>query len=206
MTNNNTNNAIEIKNLSKAFGGNIVINKLSMTIPLGETTCISGPSGCGKTTLLRLIAGLEQADSGAILFCGKSVSCKISFVFQNDRLCGDFSAVSNIRLVTGKKIPRSEIEKNLRSVGIAECTGKPVREFSGGMKRRVAIVRAVCCGADLVLMDEPFKGLDPELRKSVMDYVKMNTAGKTLICVTHDPAEAEYLGGNMLALPTPSRN
>ena len=187
---------IEIKNLTKSFGDVTVTDRLSLSIPLGETTCVSGKSGCGKTTLLRLLAGLEKPDGGSI----EGVPERIAFVFQNDRLCGDFSALSNIRLVTGKKIPQSEIERNLRAVGIEECDSKPVREFSGGMKRRVAIVRAICCDADLVLMDEPFKGLDPELRKTVMDYVKENTAGKTLVCVTHDPAEAEYLGGNLVLL------
>ena len=77
---------------------------------------------------------------------------------------------------------------------------KPVSQFSGGMKRRVAIARAVCRNADVIFMDEPFKGLDLSLRRSVMDYVKGHCAGKTLICVTHEPDEAEYLGARLIDL------
>ena len=185
---------IVLRDISKAYGDKTVLSSLSMVFKAGSVYCIKGASGCGKTTLLKIITGLEKADSGEL----SGVPIKISFVFQEDRLAEDFGAVSNIRLVTGKTIAKNTIEEHLREIGLGDALDKPVREFSGGMKRRVAIVRAVLFGGDLMCMDEPFKGLDRELRFLVMDYVKKYTAGKTVICVTHDQSEAEYMGGELL--------
>ena len=190
---------IEIKNISKSFGSYTVFAELSLSFRRGGVTCITGASGCGKTTLLRLIAGLDQPDSGVIEKGGAS----LGYVFQEDRLTEDFSAVSNIRLVTGKGMSDDDIRRHLTEIGLRNFTDKKVRGFSGGMKRRVAIARAVCYNADILLMDEPFKGLDPALKTGVMDYVKKYTAGKTVIYVTHDPAEAEYMGGEIVQLPGP---
>jgi len=194
-------NDLIIKDLKKSYGEKMILHGLSLTVPGGRTTCIGGESGCGKTTLLRILAGLEPYDSGTI----DGLPERIAFVFQEDRLCEDFSALSNIRLVCGsrkmrEKIPDQKIREHLQELGLAEDAARPVRDYSGGMKRRVAIARAICYDADLILMDEPFTGLD-ELRKTeVMDYVLRHTEGKTVICVTHDPAEAEYLGGNILTM------
>lgn len=187
---------IILSGISKSFGGKNILNSLSLTVKGGEINCISGPSGCGKTTLLRIIAGLEKADSGT----AAGIPDKISFVFQEDRLCEDFSAVSNVRLVTGGTMTKKQIGEHLSEVGLENDMGKKVRDFSGGMKRRVAIVRAVCYDAPLIIMDEPFKGLDSGLKIRMMDYVKKYSAGKTLICVTHSADEAVYLGGNMILL------
>lgn len=185
---------IVLKNVSKSFGDSIVWNKLSCTFKAGEISCIEGASGCGKTTLLNMIAGLIKQDSGEI----EGVPEKISFVFQEDRLCEDFSAISNIKLVCGKSKTKEEIISHLKELSLDTELKKPVREFSGGMKRRVAIARAVCCDSDCILLDEAFKGLDSELKQSVMDYVLRHTKGKTVICVTHDRSEAEYLGGRIM--------
>lgn len=190
-------NDIVLQNVTKSFGGRSVLHDFSHCFPGGAVTCVGGPSGCGKTTLLHLIAGLLTPDSGGIT----GVPEKLAFVFQEDRLCGDFSAVSNIRLVCGRSKTPEEIREHLRELSLDGDRKTPVRQFSGGMKRRVAIARAVCYDADCILMDEPFKGLDAELKKTVMDYVLKYTAGKTVVCVTHDPAEAAYLGGTALILP-----
>ena len=160
-------------------------------------TCVEGPSGCGKTTLLRLVAGLETPDGGTI----EGVPDRIACVFQEDRLCEDFTAVSNVKLAVGSARSGAEIASHLEEIGLGDSLSKPVRDFSGGMKRRVAIVRAVCYGGDLLILDEPFKGLDEQLRDRVMDYVKKYSAGKTILCVTHDGAEADYLGGAVCRLP-----
>lgn len=184
---------IVLENVSKAFGENKVISSLSAAFPEGKITCIGGASGSGKTTLLRMIAGLEKPDSGEI----SGVPAKIAFVFQEDRLSESFSAVSNVALVTGRKMPRREIKEHLEALSLAEAAGRPVCEFSGGMKRRVALARAVCYGGDLLLMDEPFKGLDEEMKKKAMDYVRRFAAGKTVLCVTHDASVAEYFGCEM---------
>ncbi len=187
---------LALENISKRYGENRVLENLSLTFPDNSITCIMGPSGCGKTTLLRIVAGLVKPDSG----CIRGRPGRISFVFQEDRLCEDFSAVANIRLVTGKKMQDSEIMRHLAALGLAESARMPVRELSGGMKRRVAIARAVCYQSGLLLLDEAFKGLDEERRKMTMDYIRAESSGKIMICVTHDPAEAEYLGGTLVNL------
>lgn len=187
-------NSIIVNRISKNYNSKPVMQSFCAAFPKGSVTCITGPSGCGKTTLLRIIAGLEHPDSGSV----EGVPGKVSFVFQEDRLCEDFSAVSNIRLVTGRRMPKNEILSHLRETGLDENPEKPVRDYSGGMKRRVSIARAICYGADLILLDEPFKGLDPALRIRAMDYVKKHSEGKTVICVTHDSEEAEYLGGRTI--------
>lgn len=190
-------NDIILKNVSKSFGDQTVWDKLSYTFRAGEIYCIEGSSGRGKTTLLQMIAGLMKPDSGTIT----GVPQRLSFVFQEDRLCEDFSARSNIRLVCGNQKSKEEISAHLHELQLDAASKKPVRTFSGGMKRRVAIARAICCDADCILLDEPFQGLDAELKQTVMDYVLRHTKGKTVLCVTHDAAEADYLGGIRIAFP-----
>ena len=187
---------IVLRKVSKAFEGKEVLRHVSLDFPAGEICCIRGRSGIGKTTLLRIIAGLLAPDEGTV----EGVPDKIAFVFQEDRLCEDFSALSNIRMVTGKSRTKEEILQHLEELGLREEAGKPVRDLSGGMRRRVALARAICAKADLILLDEPFKGLDPKLRVQVIEYVKRHTKGKTVICVSHEEAEAELLGGRLLEL------
>ena len=194
-------NDIELKNVSKSFGERQVWDAFSCTFKAGEITCIEGASGCGKTTLLRLIAGIEQPDNGTVT----GVPERIAFVFQEDCLCEDFSARSNLRFVCGSSKTKAELSAHLKELGLDAGSHQPVRTFSGGMKRRVAIARAICYDADCILLDEPFQGLDAELKQSVMDYVLRYTKGKTVICVTHDHSEAEYLGGRTILFP-PSDN
>ena len=187
---------LKIQGISKRFGGREVLRNVTAAFPAGSVTCLLGPSGFGKTTLLRIIAGLEKPDAGRI----DGVPARIGFVFQEDRLCEDFSAVSNVRLVTGKSVPKEEIIRHLAEIGLGDSLDKPVREYSGGMKRRVAIVRAVCYPADLLILDEPFKGLDEKLRLEVIGYIRKHTAGKAVICVTHEPDDAERLGGKNIEM------
>lgn len=189
-------NSIEIKSLSKAFNTHVVLDRLSLSIPLGETTCIMGASGSGKTTLIHILAGLQPFDVGEIV----GVPTRIGFVFQEDRLSESFSVLANIRLVTGRSVDEGTIRKHLDALGIGGTVSMPVHELSGGMKRRVAIARAVLYAPDLLILDEPFKGLDETMRRIAMDYIKDNMRQKTVICVTHDPDEAAYLGGNLITL------
>lgn len=187
---------IVLENVSKSFGDVRVLENLSLTFPAGEITCIKGPSGSGKTTLLKLIEGVEKPDSGTI----SGVSGKMAVVFQENRLSDNFSAVSNIRAVTGRSLSKDEIAGHLRELELGDALTKKTGEFSGGMKRRVAIARAICFDAPLVIMDEPFKGLDAALREKTIQYVKRHTAGKTLIVVTHDDADVALLGGRLVTL------
>ena len=184
---------IIINNISKSFGEKVVFSNYSEAIPFNKTTVIMGESGSGKTTLINMIMGLEKADSGDIT----GVPNKASAVFQEDCLCEDFSAISNIRAVTGKKISKEEISDVLTKLGLSLndiCI--PVRELSGGMKRRVAIARALLADSDLLIMDEPFKGLDLETRAAVIKCILNYISNKTLIVITHSPEEAELLSAD----------
>jgi NitT/TauT family transport system ATP-binding protein len=189
--------AIELQNVSKSFGEKQVLQSFSHTFPEGELTCVMGPSGCGKTTLLSLLLGLEQPDSGRVL--GMEGRRK-SAVFQEDRLCDNFSAVANIRLVTGRTLPEKVILQHLEELGLSDSVRLPVSQMSGGMRRRVAIARAVCCGPELLLLDEAFKGLDEQCRRDTAAYIRRHTAGASVLCVTHDPEEATLLGGRCIDL------
>ena len=188
---------IILRDISKSYGEKKVLSHLSLSFAPGHLTCLQGPSGAGKTTLLRLIAGLEKPDAGTL----EGIPERIAFVFQEDRLCEDFSAPANVQLVTQKRLSRDLILAHLREIGLPEDSlRQPVREFSGGMKRRTALVRAGCYDADLVILDEPFKGLDEALKSKVIDYVLRYTAGKTVLVVTHEKEEADRLGGRLITL------
>lgn len=182
---------MKIQHLCKSFDGKVVLDHVSLTLESGGTACLMAPSGRGKTTLLRCIAGLEAPDSGQIT----DLPERIAYVFQEDRLCDGFSAVDNIRLVTGKALGEGEIRRHLVELGLAGSLDQPVRELSGGMRRRVVISRAVCFGADLLLLDEPFKGLDDEARQQTADYILRHRGAAAILCVTHDREDAAALGG-----------
>lgn len=187
-------NDLVLTNITKSYGDRLVLEDLSMVFPAGSTTCIMGPSGCGKTTLFNLITGTIKADSGTI----SGVPDRLSIVFQEDRLCESFSAISNIRLVTGDRMSDEEILQHFEELGIADSAYMPVSNLSGGMKRRVTIARAICYDSELILLDEALKGLDDERRHLTMDYIKKHSQGKTIICITHDPKEAEHMGGTLV--------
>ena len=182
--------ALIINHLSKSFGEHIVLKDFNADIPTGQVTLLTAPSGKGKTTLLRILMGLETADSGEFSdFSG----LKQSAVFQEDRLCENLSALSNIKLAS-PQLQNQIIEEALSNVGLKEYAHCPISEFSGGMKRRVAILRALLADYDILFLDEPFKGLDAETKALVMSDVKQRSQGKTVILVTHDTTEAEILG------------
>jgi NitT/TauT family transport system ATP-binding protein len=187
---------IQISHLSKSYGSKAVLMDLSLTLSEGCCHVLMGPSGCGKTTLLRLIMGLEGADCGTIT----GLPERMSAVFQEDRLCEDFSAIDNVALVLKRGFPKAEIETHLRAIGLTGDLHQPVREYSGGMKRRVAIVRAVMAQSELLLLDEPFKGLDPDTKELAIAYFLRHTKGKTCLVVTHDAEEADRLGCPVISL------
>jgi len=182
---------IILKNISKTYGEKTVFKDFEITIPIGMTTILMGKSGRGKTTLLNILMGLEFPDSGTIQ--GKE-EMRLSAVFQEDRLCELLSVETNIKMVLNSKHTHERIIENLELVGLEKELRTPVKKLSGGMKRRVAIVRAVIAKSELILMDEPFKGLDSETRLMCMEYVKKCSHGKTLIISTHNHEEADFMG------------
>ena len=191
--------AIEIKNLTKTYDGQIVLNDYSTSFEDGSFTCIMGKSGVGKTTLLNILMGLEAAESGEI--SGLS-GRKISAVFQENRLCDNLTALLNIKMIIedSSRISDAEIIKFLNRIGLGNELKKPVSEFSGGMKRRVAILRALLADFDLLIMDEPLKGLDDETKQQVIDLIKELTKEKTVIMTTHDDSEADAFNANIISL------
>ena len=185
---------IVIRSLHKAFGEKAVLTGFSATIPAGKVTGIMAPSGGGKTTLLRVLLGLERADSGEILGLEGR---KFSAVFQEDRLCENLNPVSNIRLVN-PLVTRADALAALKSVRLTDCAAQPVRELSGGMRRRVAILRALLADWDVLFLDEPFKGLDEETKACVLEVTRERCCGRTTLLVTHDAAEAHALGASQI--------
>lgn len=182
-------------NISKKFGDNVIFGDFTREFADKRTTAILGRSGIGKTTLLNILMGLLPPDSGEVIREGK-----ISALFQEDRLCENLTAGANIRLVTGKRLSRERIAEELTAAGLPECESKPARELSGGMKRRVAMLRALLAEYDILFADEPFKGLDEDTKHSVMKYFKEKTAGKTVIFITHDNDECELLADEIIRL------
>lgn len=189
--------SIKMKNICKSFNGQQVLSDVSMSFSEGKITCIMGASGVGKTTLINILMGLWEADSGEITGINNK---KISAVFQEDRLIEHWDAIKNILLVCSGNVTDEIVKKHLEDIGLVDYEGKSVRALSGGMRRRVAIVRAILSEYDILFMDEPFKGLDEKLKNQVVNYVRENTKGKTLIVITHDRDEVAMLGGELVYL------
>ena len=192
---------IVITGLCKSFEGKQVLRDFSAVLPAGAVTGLMAPSGAGKTTLLRILMGLERPDGGTI---SGLEGLRLSAVFQEDRLCDNLNPVSNLRLVT-PSLTQGAAAAALAAVGLSDCLRQPARELSGGMRRRVAILRALLARYDLLLLDEPFKGLDRETKAVVIADTRRRCAGRTVLLVTHDPGELDALGAaQRLELPTPT--
>ncbi len=176
---------IKFEKLSFSYGEKKIFENLDFEVRDGERVCLFGESGSGKTTLLRLIAGLEKAENGQI-----AVKGTVSAVFQEDRLLEWLTPRENVNLAAQDKEETDEIFSRL---GILEVADNPLSTLSGGMKRRVAIARAVAFGGDILLLDEVFNGIDLENRKRVAEFLLEKYAGKTIVAVSHIKEDAELL-------------
>ncbi len=190
---------IILENICKKYGETVVFDNFNLTLPKNKTFCIMGQSGKGKTTLVRMLMGLEKPDSGNILGLE---DFKASAVFQEDRLCENLDVYANIVLPhlhkdSFVKMTKKHIDIGLFAVGLADYGNKKISTLSGGMKRRVAILRAIYADFDILILDEPFKGLDDETKLKTIEYVKSQTKGKTVLYITHDKIEASIMHADM---------
>lgn len=171
------NGQITVSHIYKAYGGERVLSDVSAVYEADRTYYLTSPSGSGKTTLLRLLCGLERPDGGRI-----DGTDRCSMVFQEDRLCEEYTAVCNVAMVTGEE--RKAVEA-LRKLLEEEALRKPCGQLSGGMKRRVALVRAMEADSDAVLLDEPFTGMDADTRRAAEAYIRERQNGRILVIATH---------------------
>ncbi len=186
---------IDIKNLYKSYDSNPVLENFTLTLTNEKPVCFMGTSGRGKTTLFSIIMGLIKADSGEIT---GTENKRFSAVFQEDRLCEELSALMNLAIVLDNP-DKGQLTQLLLSMGLEEDEiRRPVTELSGGQKRRVAILRAIVSRSDIVMMDEPFKGLDDATRIQVISRIKENLNGRMLLVITHDETDARLLGADIV--------
>lgn len=189
---------IKIDNLYKSFGDKIIFNNFSTVFSSDRLNFIMSESGSGKTTLINILLGLLKADKGTICLIYedkeqivKDISSqKVAVVFQENRLCEDFSALSNIQLIQNPKniLLSTDI---LSSLGLSQCLHQKVSSLSGGQKRRLAIARALASDFDILILDEPFQGLDMDNKLNTVRCIKDFIADKLLIIITHDTKEVE---------------
>ena len=192
--------SIEIENISKQFGSFAALKDVSLTIPSGELVALLGPSGSGKTTLLRIIAGLETADAGRILFDGQDTTDshvrerQVGFVFQHYALFRHLSVFENIAF--GLRVrPRTtrpsrdeiteRVMKLLRLVQLEGMAKRYPAQLSGGQRQRIAIARAVLKNAPILILDEATSALDTESERAVQSALDELMKGRTTICIAH---------------------
>lgn len=185
---------LRVQHLCKAFDGRTVLEDVSFTAQAGILG-IMAPSGKGKTTLLRILLGLETPDSGAV-----SGPDRWAAVFQENRLLEQLDALGNLRFALGSAFDADRAWRLLEELGLEPKDTKPVRDYSGGMKRRLALSRALLADSDALALDEPFTGLDSESREKAIAAIRTYTAGKIVLLVTHDLRDIEAAGAQLLQL------
>ncbi|KAB0576916.1 putative spermidine/putrescine transport system ATP-binding protein [Fusobacterium naviforme] len=204
---------VELQNITTSYGGPHILSDLSMRIGKGELLSLLGASGCGKTTLLRVIAGLHQVSSGEILFDGVSVKGLrpgqrgIGMLFQERRLLPAITVRENLEIcmrpggLSGDRL-RAEAEQYLRLFRMEDYGDTCPEELSGGQQQRVALARAFCMKPRLLLLDEPFTGLDEVLREELSVQLRLlqKRHGITTLLVTHDRAEAQRISDRVLLM------
>lgn len=206
---------IEIKNVSKNFGDNKVLNNVSATIKKGEKVVIIGPSGSGKSTLLRCINLLETPNSGSVFFEGQDITSKkcditkirqkMGMVFQHFNLFPHLTVMENITIapIKLKLQSKDEAEKNaiklLEKIGLADKKDQYPNKLSGGQKQRIAIIRSLAMNPEIMLFDEPTSALDPEMIGEVLNLMKeLAEDGMTMIVVTHEMGFAKGVANRVL--------
>jgi NitT/TauT family transport system ATP-binding protein len=207
---------VSVRGLSKSYGQVEALRSIDLDFPRGKLTSLLGPSGCGKTTLLKIIAGLLEADSGEIAINGKPVSGpgpERAFVFQDFALLPWATVLRNVAFgLELRGVRRAEREQTARhyiaEVGLSGFEQKFPHELSGGMRQRVGLARALAVDADVLLLDEPFSAVDEQNRRKFQeDLIRLRAnKNKTFIFVTHSIEEAVYVSDRIVLLsPRPGR-
>lgn len=195
--------SIEIKNVSKRFGDFVALDNVEVSIPTGQLTALLGPSGGGKSTLLRIIAGLEQLDSGSIEIAGVDSTLiparkrNVGFVFQHYAAFKHLSVARNVAFgLEIRKVPKDEIrhtvDELLRLVHLQQFAHRLPSQLSGGQRQRMALARALAVQPSVLLLDEPFGALDAKVRKELREWLRRlhDEIPVTTVFVTHDQEEA----------------
>ncbi len=193
---------LEIKSIVKDFGGRRVVDDVDLTVMPGQVTCLLGPSGCGKSTTLRIIAGVEKQDSGSIYVDGKLVcdtvfrlppeSRSIGLMFQDFALFPHLTVGQNVGFGLKGRNSAARVKALLDRVGMSRHIDDYPHQLSGGEQQRVALARALAPKPSIMLMDEPFSGLDDRLRDDIRDETLevLKGEGTAVLMVTHEPVEA----------------
>ncbi len=188
---------VELREISVRFGDKTVLDGLSFHVPRGSHIAIMGPSGVGKSTLLYVIAGLRKPDAGRCVV--NAAHC--AMLFQKPRLLPWLTAAENVNCVlSDAKATMPQAVGWLKRLGMEADAGKYPAELSGGMQQRVALARALAFGGDLILLDEPFQGLDDETKAGAIALCRKELADRTTILVTHDRAEARAMADRIYVL------
>lgn len=187
-----------LEEVNKAFGSNEVLSKVRKRLEPDMVYCVMAPSGAGKTTLLHIIAGIIKPDGGSIYAFdtdrSRTGKLRVGMVFQEDRLCEEETALYNVELVCGDvEMAKLYLEELLPEAALQE----PVKNLSGGMRRRVCIARAFAVDADIVLLDEPFSGLDGETRDNAAAFIRKHRDGRMVVVATHEEEDAARLHGEI---------
>ena len=204
---------LKIENITKKFGNHTTLNGIDLEINKGEFICILGPSGCGKSTLLRILAGLENVESGCVYINGKDVTTtppakrNFGIVFQSYALFPNLTVSQNVAYgLSGRKYSRKEIkakvEEAINTVNLTEHANKHPQQLSGGQQQRVALARAIVLDPEFLLLDEPLSALDAKVRVKLRREIKklQKRLGITTIMVTHDQDEALSMADRIVVM------
>lgn len=204
---------IELKNISKTFGDNVILKDFNLTIKKNEFLTLLGPSGCGKTTILRIIGGFEWPDKGRVIFNGKDITDdepyqrKINTVFQKYALFPHLNVFDNVAFglkikKLSKNVIEDKVKQSLKLVGLNNFQNRNIDSLSGGQQQRVAIARALINEPEVLLLDEPLGALDLKLRQDMQYELKkiQKQVGITFIYVTHDQEEALSMSDTIVVL------
>ncbi|MDU1663603.1 MAG: ABC transporter ATP-binding protein [Peptoniphilus harei] len=207
------NYVIELKNVTKSFGDNVILKDFDFKVKKDEFLTILGPSGCGKTTILRLIGGFEEPDEGKILFNGEDITNKeayerkINTVFQKYALFPHMNVYKNIAFGLNikkmdKNLIKEKVKEVLKLVNLSGFENREIESLSGGQQQRIAIARALVNEPEVLLLDEPLGALDLKLRQAMQIELKriQKSVGITFIYVTHDQEEALSMSDTVVVL------